>query len=84
MRQQALMNLTTTDDHLMHLVGIAHDPDGKKYYLIKNSWGPVGEHGGYLFMSEAYVRLKTIAILLHKDAVPKRANGEKENGNRSG
>ena len=72
MRQQALMNFTTTDDHLMHLVGIARDPDGKKYYLIKNSWGPVGEHDGFLFMSEAYVRLKTIAILVHKDAVPKK------------
>ena len=72
MRQQSLLNFTTTDDHLMHLVGIARDPEGKKYYLIKNSWGPVGEYDGYLYMSEAYVRLKTVAILVHKDAVPQK------------
>jgi bleomycin hydrolase len=70
MRQSTFEDLTTTDDHLMHLVGRAHDQLGKKYYIIKNSWGPAsGPYNGYLYMSEAYVRLKTIAILVHKDAV---------------
>ncbi len=77
MRQETLLNFTTTDDHLMHLVGIARDPDGKKYYIIKNSWGPVGKHQGLLYMSEAYVRLKTVAILIHKDAMPKDQSEEK-------
>ncbi len=70
MRQTTLGNRSTTDDHLMHLVGIARDADGKKYYLIKNSWGDVGKHNGYLYMSEPYLRLKTVAILMHKDAMP--------------
>ena len=69
MRQETFEEHSTTDDHLMHLCGIARDQNGNKYYLIKNSWGEVGDHDGYLYMSEAYVRLKTIAILVHKDIV---------------
>ena len=69
MRQETFENLTTSDDHLMHLTGIARDKEGNKYYIIKNSWGEVGPYEGYLYMSEAYVRLKTVAILVHKDAL---------------
>ncbi len=69
MRQKTFESLSTTDDHLMHLVGIARDKNNKKYYIIKNSWGEVGPYRGYIYMSEAYVRLKTVAILVHKDAV---------------
>ncbi len=70
MRQATFEDLTTTDDHLMHLVGRAHDQLGNKYYIIKNSWGPsAGPYNGYLYMSEAYVRLKTMAILVHKDGI---------------
>ena len=76
MRQETFEEHSTTDDHLMHLTGIAHDQDGNKYYLIKNSWGEVGKHDGYLYMSEAYVRLKTVAILVHKDAVKPSAPDE--------
>ena len=72
MRQATFEERTTTDDHLMHLTGIARDQHGNKYYRIKNSWGDVGKHKGYLYMSEAYVRLKTIAILLHADAIAPR------------
>lgn len=73
MRQETFESHSLTDDHLMHLTGIAYDTEGNKYYIIKNSWGEVGKHGGYLYMSEAYVRAKTIAITLHKDAMPKKA-----------
>ncbi len=69
MRQQTFENFSTTDDHLMHIVGTANDQIGNKYYIIKNSWGEVGQHKGYLYMSEAYVRLKTVSVLLHKDAI---------------
>ncbi len=69
MRQDTFESYSTTDDHLMHLVGMAHDQHGTKYYIIKNSWGASGQHDGYLYMSEAYVRLKTVAIILHKDAM---------------
>ena len=78
MRQETFEEHSTTDDHLMHLCGVATDQDGNKYYLIKNSWGEVGEHDGYLYMSEAYVRLKTIAILVHKDIVEKKKSDDEE------
>ncbi|MEM7453581.1 MAG: C1 family peptidase [Planctomycetota bacterium] len=70
MRQATFYDFTTTDDHLMHLTGIARDTAGNKYYMIKNSWGDTGPYGGHLYMSEAYVRLKTISILLHRDGMP--------------
>ncbi|HMP80899.1 MAG TPA: C1 family peptidase [Pirellulaceae bacterium] len=69
LRQKTFENLSTTDDHLMHLVGRGHDQNGVKYYLIKNSWGEVGEHRGMLYMSQSYFRLKTVAISVHRDAV---------------
>ena len=70
-RQAGFENFSTTDDHLMHLTGIAKDQNGTKYYITKNSWGTDrNSFGGYLNMSEAYVRAKTIAIMVHKNAVP--------------
>lgn len=70
-RQAGYEDKTTTDDHLMHLTGIAKDQNGTKYYITKNSWGTErNSFGGYLNMSESYVRAKTIYVLVHKDAVP--------------
>jgi len=72
MREDTYDNYTTTDDHLMHIVGLAHDQNGTKYYYIKNSGGSVDrKFNGYMYMSEAYFRLRTIAIMVHKDAVPR-------------
>ena len=71
-RQQGYEAGKTTDDHLMHITGIATDPNGTKYYITKNSWAAdSNDFGGYLNMSESYVRAKTIYILVHKDALPK-------------
>lgn len=71
-RQDGFENFTTTDDHLMHLTGIVKDDNGRQYYVTKNSWGTErNDNGGYLNMSDSYVRAKTIYIMLHKDAVPK-------------
>ena len=69
LRQETFENYSTTDDHLMHLVGIAHDQNGTKYYVIKNSWGEISPFKGYLYMSEAYFRLKTVAVMLHQEAL---------------
>jgi bleomycin hydrolase len=70
-RQAGFENFTTTDDHLMHLTGIVKDQNGTKYYITKNSWGTdKNTFGGYLNMSESYVRAKTISILVHKNAIP--------------
>lgn len=71
LRQSTFENYSTTDDHLMHIVGTAKDQKGTKYYIIKNSWGQVGPYKGLIYMSEAYFKLKTVAILLHKDGIPK-------------
>lgn len=70
-RQENFFHYTTTDDHLMHLVGKAKDKQGNVYYKIKNSWGESGVYRGYLYMSEAYFKMKTVGITVHKDAVPK-------------
>lgn len=70
-RQKGYETFVTTDDHLMHLTGIAKDQNGTKYYITKNSWGTErNPSGGYLNMSESFVRAKTIYIMVHKDAVP--------------
>ena len=73
MRQEAFDNYSSTDDHLMHLTGIVEDQNGTRYYITKNSWDDdSNDKGGYLYMSESYVKLNTIAIMIHKDAVPKK------------
>ena len=70
-REAGYDNKTTTDDHLMHLTGIVKDQDGNRYYITKNSWGTErNPFGGILNMSESYVRAKTIAIMVHKNAIP--------------
>ena len=70
-RQKGYETFVTTDDHLMHVTGITLDQNGTKYYITKNSWGTErNEFGGYLNMSESYVRAKTIFIMVHKNAVP--------------
>jgi bleomycin hydrolase len=71
-RQKSFDTQQTTDDHLMHFTGIVTDQNGTIYFKTKNSWNAnSNKFGGYLNMSEAYVRLNTIAIMLHKNAIPK-------------
>lgn len=71
MRQLAYDNYQTTDDHGMHIYGIAKDQNGNKFYLVKNSWGETGPYNGVWYASEAFVRYKTTSIVMHKDALPK-------------
>ena len=70
MRQEGYDNKTTTDDHGMHIFGIAKDQNGTKYYMVKNSWGPSGKYKGFWYASEAYVKYKTMNIVVNKNAVP--------------
>lgn len=70
MRQEGYDNYQTTDDHGMHMYGIARDQNGKKYYMIKNSWGKAGKYEGIWYVSEAFVRYKTMDILVNKNAIP--------------
>jgi bleomycin hydrolase len=71
LRQKTFENGETTDDHLMHIVGLSKNNSGENCFYTKNSWGVnSNDFGGYLHMTEDYVRLKTIAILVHKNAIP--------------
>ncbi len=70
-RQQCYDNKTLTDDHGMQIFGIARDQFGKKYYMVKNSWGTAGKYNGIWYASEAFVKGRTMDIVLHKDALPK-------------
>ncbi|RLD82464.1 MAG: aminopeptidase [Bacteroidetes bacterium] len=73
MRQEHFDNYTSTDDHLMHLTGIMEDQHGTRYYVTKNSWDDdSNDKGGYLYMSASYVKLNTVAVMIHKDAVPEK------------
>ncbi len=70
LREDAFDNYTTTDDHGMHIVGLATDQNGKEYYMVKNSWGDKNDYKGYLYVSKAYFNYKTVAILVNEAAVP--------------
>ncbi len=70
-RQQTFDNAQTTEDHVMHLIGIAEDQTGAKFYLVKDSWFTRTDYEGRIYLSRPYFRLKTIAVMMHKDALPK-------------
>lgn len=71
LRQKAYDNYETTDDHGMHITGVVKDQEGNKYYITKNSWGTKYGFDGYLYMSESFVKYKTLSIMIHRDALPK-------------
>ena len=69
-RQLAFDNLETTDDHAMHLIGLAKDQNGTLYYKVKNSWGNYNQFNGYFYASQPYLRYKTTAIVVNKASIP--------------
>ena len=71
MRQEGYDRKTTTDDHGMHIYGVAKDQNGTKYFMVKNSWGETGKYNGIWYASDAFVRYKTLNVVVHKDALPK-------------
>ncbi|MBK6282535.1 MAG: aminopeptidase [Draconibacterium sp.] len=70
MRQTAFDNYQTTDDHGMHIIGMAKTSDGKVFYKVKNSWGDYNKFDGYFYASKPYVEYKTMSLMVHKDGVP--------------
>ena len=70
-RQEAYDNWETTDDHGMLIYGIAKDQEGNDYYMVKNSWGKAGKYDGLWYASKAFVRYKTMNIVVNKNALPK-------------
>jgi bleomycin hydrolase len=71
MRQQAFDNYETTDDHGVLIIGIAKDHNDRKVYIAKNSWGADTKTDGYLYISEAYIKYKTLTLMVNKSTVPK-------------
>ena len=70
-RQVAYDNFETTDDHGMQIYGIAKDQLGNEYYMVKNSWGTNSKYNGHWYASKAFVRYKTMNIVVHKNSIPK-------------
>jgi bleomycin hydrolase len=71
-RQRLFENLTTQDDHLMHITGIEKSKTGSTFFLVKNSWGIVGPDAGYINVSESYFALNTISLVIPKAALSKK------------
>jgi len=63
-RQMAYETYKTTDDHAMALVGLAHDKKGRLYFIAKNSWGKEKDRKGYVYLSEEYFRVATVAVVV--------------------
>lgn len=70
-RQQLFENLTTQDDHLMHITGLEKSKQGKNFFIVKNSWGNGGPFGGYVNVSESYFAINTISLVVPKAAISK-------------
>ena len=71
LRQEAFDNYLTTDDHGMHITGMAKDQNGTIYFKVKNSWNTTNIYEGYLYASESFMRFKTMSVMVHKEAIPK-------------
>jgi bleomycin hydrolase len=70
LRQEAFEQKYTTDDHSMHIVGLSTLPDGTQFFKVKNSWGTDNKYNGFLFASENYFKMKTLMIMVNKNAIP--------------
>jgi bleomycin hydrolase len=70
LRQKEFDNYTTTDDHGMHIIGLATDQAGNTFYKVKNSWGVMGKYEGFIYVSKAYIMLRTTNCMVNKNAIP--------------
>jgi aminopeptidase C len=70
MRQERFDNWELTDDHGMHIFGVAKDQNGKEYYMVKNSWGETGDYKGIWYMTKTFIAANTMDFLVNKKAIP--------------
>ena len=68
-RQEAFERGLTTDDHCMEIIGMARTEKGTRYFICKNSWGTKNPFGGWMYLSENYVKAKTIAVWINQSAL---------------
>lgn len=71
LRQALFENLTTQDDHLMHITGLEKTKNGNVFFIVKNSWGNIGPDNGYINVSESYFGINTISLVVPKAALSK-------------
>ncbi|MCP4901347.1 MAG: peptidase C1 [bacterium] len=69
-RELRFSNESSTDDHLVHVVGHT-EIDGADWFLIKDSnrSSRQGQHQGYFFYRGDYVQLKMLMFTTHRDLV---------------
>ncbi len=70
-REFRFENGTTTDDHLVQAVA-CENSSGDEWFLLKDSWRTAweGNHKGYSYFHESYMKLKTLSFLVNLNAVP--------------
>jgi len=70
-RDNLYENWKTNDVHNVHIIGIARDENGKKYYKIKDS-APTNDvfTNPPKYFSEDYFRARVLSVMLHKDGIP--------------
>ena len=56
------------EGHGMAIVGIAHDNQGKQYFIMKNSWGTEGPNKGLEYVPFDYFKKHTVSVVMTKKA----------------
>jgi aminopeptidase C len=69
LRQQRFDTWDATYDHVMLIYGKAVDKYGRKYYMVKNSWGETGNYQGIWYMRDKYIAMNTTYIFLNRHAL---------------
>jgi len=70
LRQDVFDSLKFAHNHHLHIVGVAYDENGKRYYKAKDSRGlKDSRYNGFVYMSESYIQAKTFSIMVHKEAL---------------
>jgi bleomycin hydrolase len=54
--------------HAMAIVGLAHDSQKQRYYVMKNSWGSDQPHGGLVYMPADEMWRDVITLYMTKEA----------------
>ena len=76
LRQEQWDDWRFTYDHVMLIYGKATDQAGRPFYMVKNTWGLMGNYVGIWYMSRDYMALNTTYIFLNRNALPKKLRKE--------